>query len=70
MQVTSGREGHSTYNSLPVLTAALSYQSSSTTAASYLIARRIASLFRLMDAVPGAPHGRLRLLEESRFLFL
>lgn len=41
VQVTSSREGDSTYNSLPVLTAALSYQSSNTTAVSYLIARRI-----------------------------
>lgn len=42
---SSGREGYSTYKSLPVLTAALSYQSSSTTAVSYLIARRGGSPF-------------------------
>ena len=37
---SSGREGYRTYKSLPVLTEAFSYQSSSTTAVSYLIARR------------------------------
>lgn len=42
---SSGREGYSTYNSLQVLTAAVSYQSSSTTAVSYLIARRGGSPF-------------------------
>ncbi|GKC90597.1 hypothetical protein Tco_1151246 [Tanacetum coccineum] len=36
---SSGRQGYRTYKSLPVLTEALSYQSSSTTAVSYLIAR-------------------------------
>ena len=36
---SSGREGYRTYKSLPVLTEALSYQSSSTRAVSYLIAR-------------------------------
>lgn len=41
----SGREGYRTYKSLPVLTEALSYQSSSTTAVSYLIARRGGSPF-------------------------
>jgi hypothetical protein len=42
---SSGREGYSTYKSLPVITEALSYQSSSTTAVSYLIARRGGSPF-------------------------
>lgn len=42
---SSGREGYRTYKSLPVLTEALSYQSSSTTAVSYLIARRGGSPF-------------------------
>ena len=42
---SSGREGYSTYKSLPVLTEALSYQSSSTRAVSYLIARRGGSPF-------------------------
>lgn len=37
-----GREGYRTYKSLPVLTEALSYQSSSTTALSYSPARRVA----------------------------
>ncbi|KAL0297963.1 UNVERIFIED_CONTAM: hypothetical protein Scaly_3078300 [Sesamum calycinum] len=39
---SSGREGYRTYKSLPVLTEALSYQSSSTTALSYSPARRVA----------------------------
>ncbi|KAL2457089.1 Uncharacterized protein Fot_56500 [Forsythia ovata] len=39
---SSGREGYRTYKSLPVLTEALSYQSSSTTALSYSLARRVA----------------------------
>ena len=42
---SSGREGYRTYKSLPVLTEALSYQSSSTTAVSHLIARRGGSPF-------------------------
>ena len=39
---SSGRKGYRTYKSLPILTEAFSYQSSSTTAVSYLIARRTA----------------------------
>ncbi|KAL3513975.1 hypothetical protein ACH5RR_026692 [Cinchona calisaya] len=39
---SSRREGYRTYKSLPVLTEALSYQSSSTTAVSYSPARRVA----------------------------
>ena len=39
---SSGREGYRTYKSIPVLTEALSYQSSSTTALSYSPARRVA----------------------------
>lgn len=41
----SGREGYCTYKTLPVLTLAFSYQSSSTTAVSYPIARRGGSPF-------------------------
>jgi hypothetical protein len=44
---SSGREGYRTYKSLPVLTEALSYQSSSTRAVSYLIARCGGSPFKL-----------------------